>query len=31
LNNQINNGTNAHFIVGATNDSLGTHGYLQVV
>jgi uncharacterized delta-60 repeat protein len=31
LNNQINNGSNAHFIVGATNDSLGTHGYLQVV
>ena len=31
LNNQINNGTNAHFIVGATQDSLGTHGYLQVV
>jgi hypothetical protein len=30
LNNQINNGTNAHFIVGATNDSLGTHSYLFV-
>ena len=31
LNAQINAGTNAHFIVGATNDSLGTHGYLQIV
>ena len=30
LNNQINNGSNAHFIVGATNDSLGTHSYLFV-
>ena len=31
LNAQINAGTNAHFIVGATNDSLGTHSYLQIV
>jgi serralysin len=31
LNKQINDGSNSHFIVGATNDSLGTHGYLQIV
>ena len=28
LNAQINNGSNSHFIVGATNDALGTHSYL---
>ena len=28
LNNQINNGTNAHILVGATQDSSGTHSYL---
>ena len=28
LNNQINNGTNAHILVGSTQDSLGTHSYL---
>ena len=28
LNNQINAGTNAHILVGSTQDSLGTHSYL---
>ena len=30
LNNQINAGTNAHILVGATQDSLGTHSYLYI-
>jgi len=30
LNNQINAGTNSNFLVGATQDSAGTHGYLFI-
>lgn len=30
LNNQINNGTNAHILVGATQDASGTHSYLYI-
>ena len=30
LNTQINNGTNAHILVGATQDSLGSHSYLYI-
>lgn len=30
LNTQINNQTNPNFLVGATQDSLGTHGYLFI-
>jgi hypothetical protein len=30
LNNQINNGTNSHIVVGATQDNLGTHSYLHI-
>ena len=30
LNTQINNGTNAHILVGATQDDSGTHSYLYI-
>ena len=30
LNNQINNGTNAHILVGSTQDASGTHSYLYI-
>ena len=30
LNNQINNGTNAHILVGSTQDAAGTHSYLYI-
>ena len=30
LNKQIANGTNTHFIIGQTHDSLGDHGYLWI-
>ena len=30
LNSQINSGTNAHILVGATQDSSGTHSYLYI-
>ena len=30
LNSQINAGTNAHILVGATQDSAGTHSYLYI-
>jgi len=30
LNQQITEGSNSHFIVGATNDIYGEHGYLFI-
>jgi hypothetical protein len=30
LNTQINNGTNAHILIGATQDASGTHSYLYI-
>jgi hypothetical protein len=30
LNQQIASGSNSHFIVGATNDVYGEHGYLFI-
>ena len=30
LNTQINNGTNAHILVGSTQDTSGTHSYLYI-